>query len=328
MTTPLLEVAALRKEFNVRPSFGRLSRKGVQPVRAVDDVDLRVEKGAILGLVGESGCGKSTLARCIVGIYAPTSGSISLDGQVMGPRRDRSNLRRVQMIFQDPQSALDPRMTVRQTIGELLQAHRMVPKENITDRCRELLHLVGLGEEFMDAYPRRLSGGQKQRVSTARALALEPEVLVADEPTSALDVSVQAAILELFLHLNRSLELTVVFISHNMAVVRQISSHLAVMYLGRIVEEGETQEVFERPAHPYTQVLLSAVPRLIPGRASEAIMLTGDPPSSANIPTGCRFHPRCHLAQDICSIEDPALEEGPDKGHTAACHFAWAGTNR
>jgi peptide/nickel transport system ATP-binding protein len=324
MGNPLLEIRALRKDFDTQPSFlRRLWRKAAEPIRAVDGVDLRVEKGTILGLVGESGCGKSTLARCIVGIYAPTAGTIALDGQVLGPQRDRSDLRRVQMIFQDPQSALDPRMTVRQTISELLSAHRMVPKERITDRCRELLQLVGLGDEFLDAYPRRLSGGQKQRVSTARALALEPEMIVADEPTSALDVSVQAAILELFVRLNRSLGLTIVFISHNMAVVRQISAQLAVMYLGRIVEEGETNVVFDRPAHPYTQVLLSAVPRLVPGRASEAISLAGDPPSPAHIPGGCRFHPRCRRAEYVCSIDDPTLMAGPRGTHTAACHFAW-----
>jgi oligopeptide transport system ATP-binding protein len=323
MRTALLEIRGLVKTFSSRARATPFKHHDGGIVTAVDGVDLSVSEGSILGLVGESGCGKTTLARCVAGIYTPTAGAITLDGRSLASKRGRRDLRRIQMIFQDPQSALNPRMTVRQTLAELLRAHRMVPKDRVDDRCRELLGLVGLGKEVLDSYPRRLSGGQKQRVSTARALALEPDVLVADEPTSALDVSVQAAILDLFLHLNRSLALTILFISHDMAVVRQVSSEMAVMYLGRIVEQGESEVVFQHAAHPYTQVLLSAVPRLLPGRTSEAISLPGDPPSPLDIPEGCRFHPRCHRAEEICSIEDPALLSGPAKSHMAACHFAW-----
>jgi oligopeptide/dipeptide ABC transporter ATP-binding protein len=318
-----LEVRGLTKTFLPRSSKGIMNRRAAAAVTAVDGVDLSVEGGSIVGLVGESGCGKSTLARCIAGVYPATAGEIRLDGGVLPTKRPRNDLRRVQMIFQDPQSALNPRVTVRQTLTELLHAHHLVPSDDVDDRCRELLRLVGLGDGLLDAYPRRLSGGQRQRVSTARALALNPDVLIADEPTSALDVSVQAAILGLFLRLNRDLGLTILFISHDMAVVRQVSAQVAVMYLGRIVEFGSAEAVFRHPAHPYTKVLLSAIPRLAPGRTSTAIALAGDPPSPTNLPTGCRFHPRCSLAQDRCRTDDPMLHSGPDQAHTAACHFAW-----
>jgi oligopeptide/dipeptide ABC transporter ATP-binding protein len=289
----------------------------------VAGVDLGVQPGEVLGLVGESGCGKSTLARCIVGLYQPTAGEVLWQGQPLSARRDRAQRRRMQMVFQDPYSSLNPRMTVRQTLSELLRVHRLVPRSQIDARCRELMDLVGLGERSLDAHPRQFSGGQRQRVSIARALALEPDMLIADEPVSALDVSVQATVLNLLDELRRQLGLTMLFIAHNMAVVRHVCDRVAVMYLGRIVETAPTAELFTNPRHPYTQGLLKAVPRLVPGRASQAPAMVGDPPSPIDPPTGCRFHPRCPLAQPVCSEQDPVLAAGNDEPHLAACHFAW-----
>jgi oligopeptide/dipeptide ABC transporter ATP-binding protein len=310
-------------EFPLRRPPGKLFRRAPRPVlRAVDGVDLAIARGDTLGLVGESGCGKSTLGRCVVGLYEPTAGEIRYDGTPLPAKRDRATRRRVQMVFQDPYSSLNPRMTVHQTLGELLRVHRMVPRASVDERCRELLDLVGLGPRALDAYPRQFSGGQRQRVSLARALALEPELLVADEPVSALDVSVQATVLNLLDDLRAKLGLTVLLIAHNMAVVRHVSDRVAVMYLGRIVETAPTEELFTNARHPYTQGLMRAVPRLAPGRASTASAVAGDPPSPIRLPTGCRFHPRCPIAQPVCSEDDPAPVRGAP-AHAAACHFAW-----
>jgi oligopeptide/dipeptide ABC transporter ATP-binding protein len=322
----LLEVRGLAMHYPLRGGVGRRLRgRDPEVLRAVDGVDLLITKGETLGLVGESGCGKSTLGRCIVGLEEPTAGEIRYDGELLSAKRERTQRRRIQMVFQDPYSSLNPRMTVRQTLAELLRAHEMVPKGQIDARCGELLELVGLPTRALDAYPRQFSGGQRQRVSIARALALEPELLVADEPVSALDVSVQATVLNLLDELREKLGLTVLLIAHNMAVVRHVCDRVAAMYLGRIVETTETQELFTNPRHPYTQGLLAAVPRLVPGRSSEAVAVAGDPPSPVDLPSGCRFHPRCPLAQKpLCSERDPALEAGPDlPEHLAACHFAW-----
>jgi oligopeptide/dipeptide ABC transporter ATP-binding protein len=325
---PQLEVRDLSMHFPLRGGLVRRLRGQPRAVlRAVDGLDLELRRGEALGLVGESGCGKSTLGRCIVGLYTPTGGTIRYEGVELHASRDRAMRRRIQMVFQDPYSSLNPRMTVKQTLGELLRAHDMVPKAQIDARCRELLDLVGLGARSLDAYPRQFSGGQRQRVSIARALALEPELLVADEPVSALDVSVQATVLNLLDELRQKLGLTLLLIAHNMAVVRHVCDRVAVMYLGRIVEAAPTHDLFTGAQHPYTQGLLRAVPKLVPGRASTAVAVVGDPPSPIRLPSGCRFHPRCPIAQTpLCAEEDPVLTAAAGHAeHVAACHFAWAG---
>ncbi|MFZ0215557.1 MAG: ATP-binding cassette domain-containing protein, partial [Candidatus Dormiibacterota bacterium] len=260
--TPLLELRDVQVHLSVgQPIPGR--RRPL--LRAVDGVDLRLRRGAALGLVGESGCGKSTLARTIVGLQTATAGSILLEGRPLGARRPPQVRRRLQMIFQDPASSLNPRLTVEQTLAELLRVHRLAPGGQVRARVSELLQLVGLRDELRAAHPGRLSGGQRQRVGIARALALQPEILIADEPISALDVSVQASILNLLADLRRRLGLTIVFIAHNLAVVRQLCDEVAVMYLGRIVEQAPAAQLFGNARHPYTQRLLEAVPRLRPG---------------------------------------------------------------
>jgi len=325
MAETLLELKGLHVHYELRGGLGRRLRgRAPEILRAVDGVDLTIERGETLGLVGESGCGKSTLGRAIVGLCNPTAGTVSYGGEELTAKRERSRRRRIQMVFQDPYSSLNPRMTVRQTLSELLLAHQLVPKASVEARCRELLDLVGLGPRALDAHPRQFSGGQRQRVAIARALALEPELLIADEPVSALDVSVQATVLNLLEELREKLGLTMLLIAHNMAVVRHVGDRVAVMYLGRIVEEAPTDELFTNPRHPYTQGLLRAVPRLVPGRVSEAAGVVGDPPSPIDLPSGCRFHPRCPIAQEpLCSTNDPALTGAPDAAHVAACHFAW-----
>lgn len=285
---------------------------------AVDGVSLRLRSGEMHGLVGESGCGKSTLARGIVGLVGADTGGVSLDGKALPRRRSADDRRRMQMVFQDPMSALNPRMRVRDVLAELLRVHRMVPRSGIDARCRELAAAVGLPADVLDALPRALSGGQRQRVSIARALALEPEVLVADEVTSALDVSVQAQVLRLLLDLRSRLGLTVLFISHNLAVVRQICDRVTVMYLGRVVETGPTEALYSDPQHPYTRLLLDSVPRL--GRADLPDVADSEPPDAAHLPTGCRFHPRCPMAAARCRDVEPELRGPGDR--LAACHFA------
>ena len=326
MSEALLEIRGLAMHFPLRGAFGGRVRGAEREVlRAVDGVDLELAAGETLGLVGESGCGKSTLGRCIVGLYEPTAGEIRFEGRTLQADRARSERRRIQMVFQDPYSSLNPRMTVRQVLVELLRAHRMVPKQQLEERCRELVEIVGLGPRALDAHPRQFSGGQRQRVSIARALALEPEVLVADEPVSALDVSVQATVLNLLADLRVQLGLTVLLVAHNMAVVRHVCDRVAVMYLGRIVETAPTDELFVNARHPYTQGLLRAVPKLVPGRVSTAPAVAGDPPSPIDVPSGCRFHTRCPVASPpVCVDDDPQLAAGPaHPEHVAACHFAW-----
>lgn len=325
-TEPLFQARGLAVRFAVRwPLTSRLRRQPRPSLRAVDGVDLYIRRGETLALVGESGSGKSTLARAIVGVTPTTTGQMRFDGQPMPQNRSRAERRRIQMVFQDPHSSLNPRMTVGRMLRELLRAHRIVPRHAVHEAALELVELVGLGAAALDAYPRQFSGGQRQRVAIARALALHPDLLVADEPVSALDTSIQATILELLRELQGEFGLTMLFIAHNLAVVRHLCDRVAVMYLGRIVEVAPTEELFRNPRHPYTQGLLRAIPRLIPGTRSQTVALQGDPPSPLSIPSGCRFHPRCPIAAPICAEQDPVLAapRGSNDGHSAACHFAW-----
>jgi oligopeptide/dipeptide ABC transporter ATP-binding protein len=298
-------------------------------LRAVDGVDLELRKGEALALVGESGSGKSTFALALAGLRAANSGQVTFRGKVLPRHRSKLDQRRIQMVFQDPYSSLNPRLTVGSMLRELIRVHNVVPASQADAYCRELLRLVGLGEDAMKAYPRQFSGGQRQRVAIARALVLKPEVLVADEPVSALDVSVQATILNLLAELRTELGLSLLLISHNLAVVRHLCDRVAVMYLGRIVEVAPAEQLFSDPRHPYTRGLLAAIPRLNADAAQEADSgpaVTGDPPSALRIPAGCRFRTRCPIAQARCEHDDPVLAAGPGSaGHLAACHFAFTG---
>ena len=328
---PLLEVRDLKMHFPVRRpgAVSRFRGHTGDTVKAVDGVSLTIQRGEAVGLVGESGCGKSTLGRCIVGLYQPTEGEVLLDGTPveLGYGSGARATHRAQIIFQDPYSSLNPRMTVRQTLTEAMRVHHIASGEALAIRFSELLDLVRLSSQVAHAYPRQLSGGQRQRVSIARALAVEPELLVADEPVSALDVSVQATVLNLLAELRKELGLSLLMIAHNMAVVRHVCERTQVMYLGRIVESAPTGELFSDPRHPYTRALLSAIPRLIPGRRSPEPALVGDPPSPIHLPPGCRFNPRCPMTQEVCLRTEPGLENGPsDPLHAAACHFAWSET--
>jgi oligopeptide/dipeptide ABC transporter ATP-binding protein len=294
-------------------------------VLAVDHVSLTLARGEALALVGESGCGKSSLARAIVGVQPVAGGAIELGGRTVDARRDLRSRRAAQMVFQDPYSSLNPRMTVRQTLAEVLQVHRLAPRERRGERCVELLELVGLSGRHLDSYPGQLSGGQRQRVGIARALAVEPDVLVADEPVSALDVSVQATVVNLLRDLRERLGLSMLFISHNLAVVRELCDRVAVMYLGRIVETAATEALFRDPRHPYTRALLAAIPALPGDAVAPPFPLTGGPPAGGGLPHGCRFQPRCPLAVDRCREDSPELlppREGDARA--VACHLAHA----
>lgn len=321
----LLRAEHLSKFFALRRTFGDLVRRSPpRYLRAVQDVSLEVARGETVGVVGESGCGKSTLARCLVRLHEPDIGSLSFAGQdvlgLSGAGR-RSYNRRVQMIFQDPYSSLNPRMRVRDCLGEALKVHRIVSSEEIVARVDRLLDLVQLPREAGARYPHEFSGGQRQRVGIARALAVEPEVLIADEPVSALDVSVQAQIVNLLLELQIELGLAIIFITHDLRLVHHIAHRIAVMYLGRIVEIGPTEAIFVAPRHPYTRALLQAVPRLVPGRRSGIAALTGELPSPLEPPSGCSFHTRCPMVQPICREQEPALISRGG-GWPSACHFA------
>ncbi len=313
------------KRFALRQSvFSRLSGQAPPAVHALNSVSLQFRRGETMGIVGESGCGKSTLTRCLVRLHDCDEGQILFEGQdiaqLEGPARRAFN-RRVQMIFQDPFSSLNPRMKVRAILGEALSVHRMCPPADIPDRIAALLALVRLNPDAADRYPHEFSGGQRQRIGIARALAIEPEVLVADELVSALDVSVQAQVVNLLLDLQQRLNLTVVFVAHDLRLVRHISHRVAVMYLGKVVEVGTTDALFAAPRHPYTRALLDAAPELDPTRRSREVAARGELPSPINLPQGCLFHTRCPLAFDRCRTERPALtDRGPQ--HQAACHLA------
>jgi oligopeptide/dipeptide ABC transporter ATP-binding protein len=317
---PLVEVQHVKKYFPIRK--GVLGRE-VEQVHAVDDVTFAVSEGETLGLVGESGCGKSTLGRTIVRLLEPTEGSVRFQGRDisdLGARALRPLRREMQMVFQDPYASLNPRKRVGSIIGTPLKIHG-VPKSERRQRVQELLERVGLSPEHYNRFPHEFSGGQRQRIGVARALALNPKLIVADEPVSALDVSIQSQMLNLLDDLQRELSLTYIFIAHDLGVVRHVSDRIAVMYLGKLVELSPAEELYQRPIMPYTEALLSAVPIPDPdlAHARERIVLEGDVPSPINPPSGCRFHPRCRYMTDICrDVEPPLVDYG--RGHVAACH--------
>ncbi len=321
-----LQVNHLKMHFPILRGF---TRKTVGYVKAVDDVSLSAARGETLGLVGESGCGKTTVGRCIVRAYQPTAGSILYQNesgaQVDLVALDKSELkpyrRELRMIFQDPYASLNPRQNVLKIVGDPLRIHGLAQGKELEERVADLLHRVGLQPEYMRRYPHAFSGGQRQRIGIARALALNPQVVVCDEPVSALDVSVQAQILNLMRDLQKELNLTYLFISHDLSVVEYIANRVAVMYVGKLVEVATTAELFTNPRHPYTEALLSAVPKPDPRLRTKRILLEGDVPDPANPPGGCYFHPRCRYAQSICKTEQPALRAISDH-HSVACHLA------
>ncbi len=320
--TSLIEVRDLKKTFELPLGLIQtILRHQPEVVTAVDHVDLTISKGEILGVVGESGCGKTTLLRCIAKLYPPDSGEILFEGRdilKMSHEEMRLERRKIQVVFQDPYSSLNPRMSVGQILGEILSVHKIVPPEKKKDRMVELLEMVGLNADALNRLPSQFSGGQRQRIGTARALAMEPTVLLADEPVSALDVSIQAQVINLLMDLQAKLGLTMMFITHDLRVVRHISDRIAVMYLGKILEYGPTRDIFTHPMHPYTRALLAAAPELDPTIRNEVSALQGDPPSPIHIPPGCRFHPRCSLAIESCKTGIPPLVE-IEPGHFAAC---------
>ena len=318
---PLLQVENLTKHFPIRR--GLLSRT-VGHVRAVDGVTFDVAKGEVLGLVGESGCGKTTTGRCILRLIEPTSGKVIFDGRDVTamPRKELRAIRReMQIVFQDPYSSLNPRLTIGSMLGEALTIHRLAKGAAARERIAELLTQVGLAPDHARRYPHEFSGGQRQRIGVARALAVGPRLIVADEPVSALDVSIQAQIINLLRDLQRKLGLTYLFVAHDLAVVEHLSDRVAVMYLGRIVELAGREALYRSPRHPYTAALLSAIPVPDPSRRRRRIVLKGDVPSPANPPPGCPFHPRCFMAREVCAREVPLLRE-VSPGRWAACHFA------
>jgi oligopeptide/dipeptide ABC transporter ATP-binding protein len=324
MTAPLLDIVDLKKHFPVRRSaFGR--RSGW--VRAVDGVSFQVRPGETLGLVGESGCGKSTVARMILRLIEPTAGAIRFNGedllalQGQALRRRRADL---QLIFQDPYGSLDPRQTVEQIVGEPLVIHGIGDRAERRARVLALIERVGLSAEHLRRHPHEFSGGQRQRIGIARALALDPRLVVCDEAVSALDVSIQAQVVNLLKRLQREIGLTYLFVAHDLAVVRHISNRVAVMYLGRIVELAPTADLFARPYHPYTQALLSAIPRPKAAVRRARVLLSGDVPSPMAPPSGCRFHTRCPLAIDRCRVEDPPSQD-LGGGRSVACHLVRPG---
>ncbi|MQA61368.1 MAG: dipeptide ABC transporter ATP-binding protein [Actinophytocola sp.] len=323
---PILQVKDLAKHFPL--THGIVFKRQIGATKAVDGISFELHQGETLGVVGESGCGKSTLAKLVMALERPTSGQILFKGQDIAKLRGKglkAMRRNIQMVMQDPYSSLNPRMTVGDIVGEPFDIHpEVAPKRSRRTKVQELLQVVGLDPQHINRYPHQFSGGQRQRIGIARGLALRPEVIVCDEPVSALDVSIQAQVVNLLENLQDEFNLSYIFIAHDLSVVRHIADRVAVMYLGRIVELGTDVEIYERPTHPYTQALLSAVPVPNPeGRESrERITLVGDVPSPDNPPSGCSFRTRCWKAQDVCAEEVPALEPRPGSPHPSRCLFA------
>lgn len=323
MQKELLNVTDLKQHFPIKGGiFGRT----VNHVKAVDGVSFTIYVGETVSIVGESGCGKSATGRAILRLDEPTSGSIDYDGQdvlAMNKKKMRSIRKQIQVIFQDPYASLNPRQTVRQMISEAMHIQNVVPKEEMNQKVIELLETVGLSEYQVDSFPHEFSGGQRQRIGIARALSVDPELIICDEAVSALDVSIQAQVINLLKHLQKEFSLTYLFISHDLGVVRHISDRVIVMYLGKFVEMADKHSLFTNPHHPYTKALLSAIPNIDHEQKKERIILTGDVPSPIDPPTGCRFHTRCPFATEKCAIEEPLLRTtSPMKeGHVAACHY-------
>lgn len=316
----ILSVTDLHKHFPVRNVW----KRRIGSLRAVDGVSFDVQRGEILGIVGESGCGKSTLGKTLMGIQPATSGRVVFEGHDIAglkPHQSRKWREHLQYCYQDPGASLDPRWTIRASLHEPLIVHTDLPEAERERRVREILKAVGLPETHLDLYPHEISGGQQRRVGLARILTLKPSVVILDEPTSGLDVSVQATILNLFLDLQREFGLTYLFISHDLSVVRLVCHRVAVMYLGRIVEIGPTEDIFSNPKHPYTRSLLSAIPQIGGARVTDSFSLEGEPPSPIALPSGCRFRTRCPHAKPLCAEQDPALR-AMGTGQAAACHFA------
>ncbi len=325
-TNTLVDVRDLKMHF---PLTRGIIQRVVGYVRAVDGISFSIERGQTLGLVGESGSGKTTIGRTIVRLYKPTSGQILFENQDLAKLEGealRQMRRRVQMVFQDPFASLNPRFTIGSLIAEPMHIYGVASKDEIRGRALELLRVVGLRSEYIDRYPHEFSGGQRQRIAVARALAINPEFVVADEPVSALDVSVRAQVLNLLQRLQQQFNLTYLFVSHDLSVVRHVANRIAVMYLGKIVELSDRDELYAAPKHPYTKALLSAIPIPDPQieKRRQRIILSGDLPSPINIPSGCRFHTRCPMAQQICREVEPAFERKEGREHYAACHFSEA----
>src|SRR5579875_2722826 len=321
----LLDVRGLKMYFPI--TQGIIFQRTVGYVRAVDDISFSIKRGQTLGLVGESGSGKTTIGRTLIRLYKPTAGEALFDGEDLAKLEGeqlRQMRRRIQMVFQDPYASLNPRYTIGSLVAEPMYIYRTGTSEEIRERTAELLRVVGLRPEYIDRYPHEFSGGQRQRIAVARALAINPEFVIADEPVSALDVSVRAQVLNLLQRLQKQFHLTYLFVSHDLSVVRHVADRIAVMYLGKIVEIADRDELYAAPKHPYTRALLSAVPIPDPKieRKRQRIILSGDLPSPINIPKGCRFHTRCPMAQSICREIEPPFEAKEGHQHYAACHFA------
>jgi len=321
----LVDVRDLKMHFPL--TQGILFQRVIGYIRAVDGVSFSIERGQTMGLVGESGSGKTTIGRTIVRLYKPTAGQIMFgdkDLAIMGGEELRLARQRVQMIFQDPFASLNPRYTIGSLIAEPMHIYKVASGAEIRDRTAELLNVVGLRPEYIDRYPHEFSGGQRQRIAVARALSINPEFVIADEPVSALDVSIRAQVLNLLQRLQKQFNLTYLFVSHDLSVVRYVADRIAVMYLGKIVELSDRDELYAAPKHPYTKALLSAIPIPDPQieKRRKRIILSGDLPSPINIPSGCRFHTRCPMAQQICREVEPVYEAKEGREHYAACHFS------